>query len=160
MDEDDNLKKGEVRNLKNGSFEEEVRRIISSHPSRDKDIRPWGGFITLWEDGHFKVKILFVLPRRRLSLQRHKFRQEKWVIAEGRALVTKGKSRFILSEGDSVLVDFGELHRIENPDDDRILKIVEVWLGEKLDENDIERLEDDWGRVGSQKEKKQEEMRK
>ena len=125
---------------------EEIEKLISSHPSHDKDIRPWGGFITLWEDKTFKVKVLFVLPGKRLSLQRHKWRREKWVIAEGEAFITKGNQSFFMREGNTVMIDKGELHRIENKSDG-ILKIVEVWLGEKLQEDDIERIEDDFGRT-------------
>lgn len=125
---------------------EEVEKVISSHPSRDKDIRPWGGFITLWEDKTFKVKILLVLPGKRLSLQKHKWRKEKWIIAEGEAFITKGDQSFFMGEGNTVMIEKGELHRIENRSD-KILKIVEVWLGEKLLEDDIERVEDDFGRT-------------
>jgi mannose-6-phosphate isomerase-like protein (cupin superfamily) len=128
-------------------FEREVKEAILSHPSRDKDIRPWGGFITLWEDRNFKVKILFVLPGKRLSLQRHKFRKEKWMIADGSALITKGDKKFIMEKGNTVMVEQNELHRVENISKDKVLKIVEIWMGEKLLEDDIERLEDDFGRA-------------
>ncbi len=127
-------------------LKEEVEKLILSHPSPDKDIRPWGGFITLWEDKSFKVKILLVLPGKRLSLQKHKWRKEKWVIAEGEAFITKGDQSFFMGEGNTVMIEKGELHRIENRSD-KILKIVEVWLGEKLLEDDIERVEDDFGRT-------------
>ncbi len=126
---------------------EKLQDIIASSHFTDKDIRPWGGYITLWEDEKFKVKILFILPKKRLSLQRHKYRREKWVIADGRAIITKGNKRFIMEEGNTVMIDEGELHRIENPSENKILKIVEVWMGEKLLEEDIERVEDDFGRA-------------
>lgn len=144
-------KEGSSTNLgssgNSAELEKKLREMILSSHFADKDIRPWGGYITLWEDEKFKVKILFVLPKRRLSLQRHKYRKEKWVIAEGRALITKGNKRFIMEEGNTVMIEEGELHRIENVSENKILKIVEVWMGEKLLEDDIERIEDDFGRV-------------
>ncbi len=128
--------------------EKKLSDIIENFESKlDKDIRPWGGYITLWEDEKFKVKILFILPKKRLSLQRHKFRKEKWFIAEGEALITKGKKNLILSEGNTIIIEEGELHRIENRSPNKILKIIEIWMGEKLLEDDIERIEDDFGRV-------------
>lgn len=129
-------------------FGKMVSEIILNHKTElDKDIRPWGGYITLWEDKNFKVKILFVLPKKRLSLQRHKHRKEKWFIVEGEAMITKGKARFTMKEGNSLIIEKEELHRIENKSEDKILKIVEIWMGDILDEKDIERFEDDFGRV-------------
>lgn len=134
------------------SLEAELGKIVSdlilNHKTElDKDIRPWGGYITLWEDKNFKVKILFVLPKKRLSLQRHKHRKEKWFIVEGEAMITKGKAKFSMKEGNSLIIEKEELHRIENKSQDKILKIVEIWMGDILDEKDIERFEDDFGRV-------------
>ena len=129
------------------SFEAKLRKLIENHPSKEKEIRPWGGFITLWSDENFKVKILLVLPQKRLSLQKHKFRKEKWVIVEGEALITKGNKKFIMGEGNTLMIEKEEPHRIENRSKDKILKIIEVWMGEKLLEDDIERIEDDFGRV-------------
>ncbi|MCS7212908.1 MAG: phosphomannose isomerase type II C-terminal cupin domain [Candidatus Calescibacterium sp.] len=134
------------------SLEAELGKIVSdlilNHKTElDKDIRPWGGYITLWEDKNFKVKILFVLPKKRLSLQRHKHRKEKWFIVEGEAIITKGKAKFSMKEGNSLIIEKEELHRIENKSQDKILKIVEIWMGDILDEKDIERFEDDFGRV-------------
>lgn len=130
------------------SKDESVQEIIREYKTDlDKDIRPWGGYITLWEDKKFKVKILFVLPKKRLSLQKHKHRKEKWFIVEGEGLITKGNAKFIMNEGNSMVIEEEELHRIENISEDKILKIVEIWFGEILDEKDIERIEDDFGRV-------------
>ncbi|CUU00930.1 Mannose-6-phosphate isomerase, cupin superfamily [Candidatus Kryptobacter tengchongensis] len=128
--------------------EEIVSELIKKYKTElDKDIRPWGGYITLWEDERFKVKILFILPKKRLSLQRHKHRKEKWFIVEGEGLITKGNSKFIMREGNSMVIEEGEMHRIENISESKTLKIIEIWLGEILDEKDIERIEDDFGRI-------------
>lgn len=128
--------------------EEIVSELIKKYKTElDKDIRPWGGYITLWEDERFKVKILFILPKKRLSLQKHKHRKEKWFIVEGEGLITKGNSKFIMREGNSMVIEEGEMHRIENISESKTLKIIEIWLGEILDEKDIERIEDDFGRI-------------
>lgn len=111
----------------------------------EREERPWGDFITLFEEKGFKVKVITVKPGKRLSLQRHKKRSERWVVAKGTAIVTKGSEVIMLGEADTVFIEVGEEHRLENPGNEP-LKIVEVQLGEELLEEDIERLEDDWGR--------------
>lgn len=107
--------------------------------------RPWGNYVVLNVAHGFKVKLVQVLPYKRLSLQRHKFRSEHWVVVEGKAKVVNGKKTFYLEKNQSTYIPKGEIHRLENPTD-KLLKIIEVQCGEYTEEDDIERLEDDFGR--------------
>ena len=79
------------------------------------EIRPWGGFQTIEEGRGYKVKRLLVRPGRRLSLQRHRFRAEHWVVVNGTARVTRGEETFLIQENESTFIPLGVVHRIENP---------------------------------------------
>ena len=93
-----------------------------------------------------KVKLLYVLPGERLSLQKHKHRSETWYVVHGTAKVTKDKERFTMETGDSVIIEKNQLHRLENSGDIP-LQIIEVQTGSYFGEDDIIRLEDSYGRV-------------
>lgn len=108
--------------------------------------RPWGWFRTAYEAPGWKVKILHVRPGMRLSLQKHKWRQEHWVVAEGLVTVTVNDAVIKLGMGDSIDVALGAIHRIENKSTTPAM-IVETQLGSYLGEDDIERYEDDFGRA-------------
>ncbi len=108
--------------------------------------RPWGGFRVLEEGPAYKVKVIWVNPRARLSYQKHSRRWEHWVIVEGRAKVTLDGKELVLDRGESVDVLLGVAHRIENVGEG-VLKFIEVQRGDYLGEDDIVRLEDDYGRV-------------
>jgi len=112
--------------------------------------RPWGSYTVINKGKGFKVKLVEVLPSRRLSLQRHRRRSEHWVVVEGRAKITKGRKVFFLKPNESAYMPKGCLHRLENPGKEK-LKIIEVQCGSKLTETDIERLADDYGRRKTQK---------
>ena len=108
--------------------------------------RPWGYYINLLEDEKYKVKLLKINPHKRLSLQKHFHRSEHWVVVSGTATIVKGDKKFILKPNESTYIPMGEIHRIEN--NGKIpLKIIEVQVGEYLGEDDIVRIEDDFGRV-------------
>ena len=110
--------------------------------------RPWGRYEVLQESATHKVKCIWVLPGKRLSYQRHKYRAEHWFIVSGRAEVTiDGKSHEITS-GQSVDFGIGVAHRIANTGDTNLV-FVEVQTGTYFGEDDIERLEDDFGRASS-----------
>lgn len=107
---------------------------------------PWGNWSVLEDNAVFKVKRIEVEPGKRLSYQKHLKRKEHWCIVKGEALVTlEGEDRR-LSEGDSVDVGKGASHRIANVGDS-ILIFIEIQLGEYFGEDDIVRLEDDYGRM-------------
>lgn len=94
-----------------------------------------------------KVKRIVVLPAKRLSYQRHAHRSEHWFIVRGQAVVTLDGDRVEREGGDSIDIPRGTAHRIENvgPND---LVFIEVQHGDSFGEDDIERLEDDFGRAG------------
>lgn len=108
--------------------------------------RPWGGFQTLEEGAGYKVKRLVVQPGCRLSLQRHRYRAEHWVVIAGAPRVIVGNRARRLRVRGSVSVPRGAWHRIENPGGTPVI-IIEVQHGPYLGEDDIIRREDDYGRV-------------
>ncbi len=111
----------------------------------DADERPWGRWEVLDVGERFVVKRISVRPGGRLSLQRHNHRQEHWVVVRGRARVTRDEEILELGPDDSVFIPLGAWHRIENPGDE-LMEFIEVQTGDRLDENDIERREDVYGR--------------
>jgi len=109
--------------------------------------RPWGSFTVLDDDATHKVKRIVVLPGKRLSYQRHARRSEHWFIVRGSAVVTLDGVDRVVGPGDAVDVPVGTAHRIENPGPAEVV-FVEVQHGEYFGEDDIVRLEDDYGRAG------------
>ncbi|MDD5560548.1 MAG: mannose-1-phosphate guanylyltransferase/mannose-6-phosphate isomerase [Candidatus Omnitrophica bacterium] len=115
------------------------------HQAHLTERRPWGSFTVLQQGLGFKIKLIELAPRKRLSLQRHKSRAEHWVVVSGTAKVScAGKVSFVQSN-ESVYISKGRKHRLENPLGVP-LKIVEVQTGGYLEEDDIERFEDDFKR--------------
>lgn len=121
-----------------------IKRILSS--LKREDHRPWGYYRVLSDEKTHKVKRIVVYPGKRLSLQRHRRRAEHWYILHGSALITLDDRRFTLRDGQSTDIPLGSLHRIENTGTDT-LSLIEVQTGEYFGEDDIERIEDDFGRV-------------
>ncbi len=109
--------------------------------------RPWGTFESLGTGTRHQVKHLIVHPGQKLSLQRHRHRSEHWVVVEGTARVVCGERTCLLRENEYLHVPLGAVHRIENPSTMRPLHVVEVQVGDYLGEDDIERLDDDYGRA-------------
>lgn len=107
--------------------------------------RPWGYYDSVDSGERFQVKRIVVEPGARLSLQMHHHRAEHWVVVRGTALVTRGEERFIVSENESAYIPLGVAHRLENPGK-MPLEIIEVQSGSYLGEDDIVRLEDQYGR--------------
>mgnify|MGYP001474720020 CR=1 FL=1 len=93
-----------------------------------------------------KVKRLVVFPGKRMSLQRHRLRSEHWHVVCGTGLVTLGKKQIRLGEGASVDIPAGMLHRVQNVGKKNLV-LVEIQRGEYFGEDDIERIEDDFGRA-------------
>lgn len=94
------------------------------------------------------VKKLTVAPLKRTSLQCHRCRAERWIIMQGVATVQKDKERLLLHPGDGVLIPQNCLHRLSNDSEEPVI-VLEVQFGESLREDDIERLDDDFGRHGA-----------
>jgi mannose-6-phosphate isomerase-like protein (cupin superfamily) len=110
------------------------------------DRRPWGTFTVLDEGDGFKVKRIEVLPGKRLSYQKHAQRAEHWVVVNGTAKVTLDDREIVVKAGQAVDIAVGSAHRVENPGQE-LLVFVEVQRGNYLGEDDIVRLQDDFGRA-------------
>ncbi len=113
----------------------------------DDASRPWGSYVVLDEDDGFKVKRITVLPGKRLSYQRHARRAEHWFVVSGHGAVTVDDLRFEVTSGSSIDIPIGAAHRVESHPGTDALVFVEVQRGPYLGEDDIVRLEDDYGRV-------------
>ena len=107
--------------------------------------RPWGYYSVLADETDHKVKRIVVFPGKRLSLQKHQKRSEHWFLVSGQGIVTLDGQRLNKKGGESVNIPCGSLHRIENSGTVD-LNFIEVQTGEYFGEDDIERLEDDYGR--------------
>lgn len=107
--------------------------------------RPWGSWHVLEEGDGYKVKRIVVDPHARLSYQYHHQRAEHWVVVAGKATCVVDGETTIVGPGECVDVALGQAHRISN-DEDETLVIVEVQRGDYTGEDDIVRLEDDYGR--------------
>ena len=114
--------------------------------SEPKENRPWGYFQVLADESNHKVKRIVIFPKQRLSLQCHSQRAEHWHIIDGKAIVTRNQDTISLSVGQSVDIPKGVKHRIQNPGHENLV-FIEVQSGEYFGEDDIERFEDDYGRV-------------
>jgi len=110
------------------------------------DRRPWGTFTVLDEGDGFKVKRIEVLPGKRLSYQKHAQRAEHWIVVQGTAKVTLDDEEINVPAGEAIDIGVGSAHRVENADTE-LLVFIEVQRGAYLGEDDIVRLQDDFGRV-------------
>ena len=110
-----------------------------------KDHRPWGWFESLAYGDRFRVKRICVKPGGLLSLQSHKYRSEHWTVVEGMAKVTINEKVKMVSEGESVYVPLGAVHRLENAGKASVV-LIEVQIGTYLGEDDIVRYEDVYAR--------------
>jgi mannose-6-phosphate isomerase len=111
----------------------------------DDGERPWGRYDVLGEGAAYKVKTIVVRPGARLSYQRHERRTEHWFVVTGRGTVTLDGRAVEVAAGSAVDVPVGAAHRMANTGDD-LLVFVEVQTGDYFGEDDIERLDDDYGR--------------
>jgi mannose-1-phosphate guanylyltransferase len=108
--------------------------------------RPWGGYSSILNGERFQVKRLFVKPGMQLSLQKHYHRSEHWVVVRGIAQVTRDSEVLTLHENESVYLPVGCEHRLANPGK-MLLELIEVQTGSYLGEDDIVRIQDDFGRA-------------
>lgn len=133
---------------------QEVKSVVEELTRRDHESavfhrtvhRPWGRYTVLEDAEDCKVKRLVVRPGGVLSLQRHAHRSEHWTVVSGIARVRVGDRQFDLGPNQTVQIAAGELHRLENRGP-RDVHIIEVQTGDYFGEDDIERLEDVYGRV-------------
>lgn len=111
----------------------------------EKSERPWGRYEVLQEGATYKVKSIHVNPGKRLSYQRHQKRSEHWYVTDGTGEVTLDGKVQVVSRGSIIEIPQGMLHRISNTEN-RELILIEVQTGSYFGEDDIERVEDDFGR--------------
>ena len=108
--------------------------------------RPWGNYTNLFKGKGFLVKEIRVNPKGVLSLQKHFYRAEHWLVTQGMPKITLNKKNFYKKPNDSILIPLGAIHRIQNPSK-KYVKIVEIQVGPILKETDIVRYEDIYGRL-------------
>ena len=111
----------------------------------DDEKRPWGSYTILDEGSDYKVKRIDVLPGKRLSYQRHSRRAEHWFFVRGTAKVTLDGQEILVKTGSAIDIPVETAHRVENSGDE-ILSFIETQTGDYFGEDDIVRLDDDFGR--------------
>jgi mannose-6-phosphate isomerase len=122
------------------------RKRMSMKDCEREDHRPWGFYEVLSDDkADHKVKRITVWPGKRLSLQYHRKRREHWVVVSGHGLVSVDGKQVELAESESIDIPLGAHHRIENIGEEPLV-FIEVQKGEYFGEDDIVRIEDDFGR--------------
>lgn len=123
---------------------------MSQHSNKyvvgENDTRPWGRWEVLSAGDGFITKMITVNPDQKLSLQWHHHRGEHWIITEGEGVVTLGDEDIPVKKGSTIFIPKTVHHRMTNPHA-KVLKFVEIQVGSILDESDIERIEDVYGRV-------------
>jgi mannose-1-phosphate guanylyltransferase / mannose-6-phosphate isomerase len=132
---------------------QDVRKVVDSlnalgrseSRTHRKVFRPWGWYDEVDAGMRFQVKRIVVKPQGILSLQMHHHRAEHWVVVRGTARVTRGDDSFLVSENQSTFIPLGTKHRLENPGC-MPLEMIEVQSGSYLNEDDIVRFEDVYGR--------------
>ena len=147
VDTDDALliaKRGETQKVREivNKLREDDRKEALEHVTI---YRLWGSYTVLGEGERYKIKRVVVNPRERLSLQLHHHRSEHWVVVKGKAKVTIGDRETFVHENESVYIPELTRHRLENPGKVP-LEIIEVQNGEYVGEDDIERIDDAYGR--------------
>ena len=114
-----------------------------------KIYRPWSNYTKIVEGNRWLVKLIEVKPNASLSLQMHHHRAEHWVVVNGTALIEKNGEKQLLSENESTFIPLGCKHRLSNPGLMK-LELIEVQSGTYLDEEDIIRFADSYGRIKNQ----------
>ncbi len=138
----DKTQSQEVKDIVNSLTE----RGISEGQDHKKIYRPWGYYESVVDDIRWQVKLINVKPGEKLSLQLHHYRSEHWVVVDGTAKVEIGSKVTTLHENQSCYIPSGEKHRLSNPGEIP-LKLIEIQSGSYLGEDDIERFEDNYGRI-------------
>ncbi len=111
----------------------------------DSDNRPWGRWEEYLNEPGYRVKRIIVNPGKRLSLQKHAQRAEHWVVVQGSGKMTLDEQTYPIKVGDVIFIQTGQVHRVES-DPDGYLVVIETQFGVCV-EDDIVRLEDDFGRA-------------
>ena len=134
---------------------EDVKELVNKLNAQGSSItqdhplvhRPWGSYNLLESKDNYKFKTILVKPKQRLSLQKHYHRSEHWIVLSGTATVTIGKNKKLVCVNESVYIPMGTKHRLANKGKIDLL-LVEVQVGDYLEEDDIVRYKDDYKRIG------------
>jgi len=121
---------------------------MDKKPQYETTARPWGSYTVLHQGAGYKIKIIEVTPGSKLSLQMHHHRSEHWVVLSGEAKVTREEEVITLKTGESVDIPKQAKHRLENTGS-QPLSIIEIQNGDYLEEDDIIRFDDIYGRTNS-----------
>jgi mannose-1-phosphate guanylyltransferase/mannose-6-phosphate isomerase len=133
---------------------QEVRKIVEALKQNGREEyllhktveRPWGNYTVLEKGEGYKIKRVVLKPGAKLSLQLHKKRSEHWIVVTGTARVTREDDKYLVHTNESTYIPINIKHRLENPGEIP-LQVIEVQNGEYLEEDDIERFDDDYGRT-------------
>ena len=137
-------KKSDSENVK--SLVEHLKKIKRLESEENKKVyRPWGNYLSVDNASLWKIKKIEVNPGASLSLQLHKKRAEHWIVVEGLAKIEIANKTFELIANQSCFVPVGTKHRLSNPGETPLI-IIEVQSGEYLEEDDIIRFKDIYGR--------------
>ena len=126
-------------------FNKNLKRNSKSFENKNIVYRPWGFFENLNSEQSYKVKKIYVNPFSALSLQSHRFRSEHWVVVEGQATIICGDESFKINQGESTFIKKNQKHRLSNNTKNPLI-IIEVQYGNKIDEDDIKRFNDNYNR--------------
>jgi mannose-1-phosphate guanylyltransferase/mannose-6-phosphate isomerase len=132
---------------------QEVRKIVDTlrQNGREEHLlhktveRPWGSYTVLEKGEGYKIKRVALNPGAKLSLQLHRKRSEHWVVVSGEAKVTRENETYLVHTNESTYIPINTKHRLENPGE-VVLQIIEVQNGDYVEEDDIERFDDIYGR--------------
>ena len=122
--------------------------MTTNYKKGDSDTRPWGTWEVLESSQNYCVKKITVNPGAILSLQMHNFRAEHWIIASGEAMIVLNEDTLYRKQDEAVYIPVKTKHRIKNTSQNKDLVFIEVQTGDTLDEEDIIRFDDNYGRVG------------
>ena len=124
---------------------ESSSNLTKNHLSETEE-RPWGKFHIIAKGKGYQIKEIIVKTGKKMSLQRHKNRSEYWQVIDGTGMVYLEDSKFKLEKNDNIFIPQGDIHRLENIGQNHLI-LIEIQIGKEISEDDIERLEDDFGRV-------------
>ena len=122
------------------------KNMLKYYKKKNVYHRPWGSYTNLYKGNNFLIKELVVKSKGVLSLQKHYYRSEHWVVTQGIPKITLNKKFFFKKSNESIFIPKGAIHRIQNPSK-KVVKIMEAQLGTILKENDIVRYQDIYGRA-------------
>ena len=136
-------KKGSSQKVK--KVVKEIKKNTELHNIHLTTHRPWGTYTILEDRDGYKIKKIMVKPNKKLSLQKHYHRNEHWIVVSGTATVTVGEKSYLVRPNESTYIKMGEVHRLENRGKIPVI-LIEAQVGEYTKEDDIVRIEDDFGR--------------